>query len=171
MTVVRRIRTLAEAVMPAAVADMAALYPALTLTWAVSTRESGRHSSPPRAVWVPSRDDFAGPQKITAGGQSGQRSLGTRVAGVRVELWGVDSDQTEDLIECVLRAILQGGGPARVGVTLLSGQWIETPGESALGEGYAVTLTLPIDIPASLTPDRTAAPQPSIGAYTIHRPT
>lgn len=172
MTVVQRISTLAAAVMPAAVADIAALYPsAPALTWDVSSREAGRYGSAPRAVWVPTRDGFDGPQKITRGGESAQHSIATRVAGVRVELWGADPDQTEDLIECVVRAILRGGGPSRVGVAIVSGQWIEQPGENATGEGYALALTLPIDIRASRTPDQTAAGVTvAIGSHTIRHP-
>lgn len=168
MTTVQHISELATAVMPSVLADIAALYPAASpVQWAVSSRESNRYGSPPRVVWVPSRDGFEGAQKRTFGGQNGQHSIATRVAGVRIELWGETIEQTEDLLESVVRALLKGGGPARVGVTILSGQWIEAPGENALGEGYALSLTLPIDVRASCSADTRVAITGQLGTLSI----
>lgn len=168
MTTIQHISELATAVMPGVLADIAALYPtASVVQWAVSSRESTRYGSPPRVVWVPSRDAFEGPQKTPRGGQDGQHSIATRVAGVRIELWGATPEQTEDLLESVVRALLKGGGPSRVGVTIVSGQWIEAPGENALGEGYALAITLPVDIRASHTADTRVAVTGQLGALTI----
>lgn len=153
MTVIQHLQELADVVMPHVAADIAALYPAAAaIESAVSTRASAWQGAPPRAVWVPTRDAFQGPSKTPRGGQDAQRSIATRVAGVRVELWGADATQTEDLVEAVVRALLLSAGPAGVGVSIVAGQWIEAPGQTALGEGYALSLTLPLDVRAARAP-------------------
>lgn len=158
MTVIRHLQELADAVMPRVAADIAALYPAAAaLETAVSTRAVDHHGAPPRAIWIPTRDAFAGPSKSPGGGQDAQHSIATRVAGVRVELWGADATQTELLIEALVRALLRSAGPAGRGVTIVSGQWVEAPGQTALGEGYSLSLTLPLDVRAA----RAALPPPT----------
>lgn len=164
MTALRHISELADAVMPDVAADFAALYPAATaLSSTTSTRAAAEHGSPPRAVWIPWRDDYQGPQKRSTGGASLQHSLGTRVAGVRVHLWAGDIAATEDLVECLVRHLLRRGGSGSVGVSVLDGAWVDEAGASQLGEGYVLTISYPVDIRAqAATPPANATVTPQL---------
>lgn len=116
----------------------------------ISTREGGRHGSPPRIVWVPSRDRFGGAQKTPRGANG--RSLITRFAGAQVMVWGAESTNvtsiaaTEALVRRLCRALLKTGGPEPY-FQLVGGQWEETPGEMALGEAYVLSVAVAIDVP------------------------
>lgn len=173
MTTVRHLADLAAAVMPDVASDFAALYPdAPALASAEGARELPTLTSPPRAVWVPWRDDFQGPQKRTAGGQSLQHSLGTRVAGVRVVLWAGSITATEDLAECFCRALLRRAGPGATGVSIIAGSWVEDVGQTTLGESYALTLTYPVDIRAQrATPPANATVTPLLNTSGAGAPT
>lgn len=163
MTVVQHINDLAAAVMPGVVSDFAALYPsAPALAWEVSTRALAEHGAPPRVVWVPTRDDFQGPQKLPRGGADAQRSLATRVAGVRCVCWGATIAATEDLVECLVRALLRGAGSGRVGVTIDSGVWVSEVGQTGYGEGYALGITFPVDVRAQVTAGEVATVTPTL---------
>lgn len=163
MTVVRHISELAAAVMPDVVSDFAALYPAApALAHEVSTRALAEHGAPPRVVWVPARDDFQGPQKRTSGGASLQHSLGTRVAGVTCVCWCESIAATEDLVECLVRALLRRGGGGPAGVSVVAGQWVSETGAATLGEGYALSITFPVDVRAQrATPPANADVSPA----------
>lgn len=159
----QHIDDLADAVMPDVVSDFAALYPsAPALAWEVSTRALAEHGAPPRVVWVPSRDDFQGPQKLSRGGADAQHSLATRIAGIRCVCWGETIAATEDLVECLVRALLRRAGPARIGVTIDSGAWVSEVGQTCLGEGYALSITFPVDIRAQRTAGTRVSVDPAL---------
>lgn len=149
MTILRHISELAAAVMPGVVADFAAAYPsAPVLAHDVSTRAVAEHGAPPRVVWVPTNDDFVGPQKNPRGGAHAQHSLMTRVCGVTLVCWAETIDATEDLVECAVRHLARSAGVGAVGVTIQRGQWVSEAGVSQYGEGYALSITFPVDIRA-----------------------
>lgn len=163
MTIIRHISELAAAVMPGVVTDFAAAYPSATaLAHEVSTRAVSEHGSPPRVVWVPTTDDFQGAQKGPRGGSSAQHSLMTRVCGVSLVCWAATIDATEDLVEMLVRHLARAAGVGAVGITFQRGQWVSEAGHSQLGEGYALSITFPVDIraqaatpparPATVTP-------------------
>lgn len=148
MTIVQTLKDLHDAVMPDVVAAHAGLVSS------VSTREGHRHGSPPRVIWVPTRDSFDGPQKNPRGGQGAQHSVATRVAGVQLRCWVEgEPEATELLIETIVRSILRHAGP---GVSIVSGEWKSETGETELGEYYALNLTVPIDVRAKPTAGTTA---------------
>lgn len=163
MTAAQHIDDIADAVMPDVVSDFAALYPsAPALAWDVSTRSLADHGAPPRVVWVPHRDDFQGPQKLPRGGADAQHSLATRVVGVRCVCWGDTIAATEDLVECLVRALLRRAGPSRVGVTIDSGVWVSETGATTLGEGYALAIAFPVDVRARATAGAFATVAPTL---------
>jgi len=169
VTIVQHISELAAAVMPDVVSDFAALHPsAAAVSWEVSTRALPQQGVPPRVTWVPTRDDYGPPEKRTRGGQSTERSLGTRVAGITCECWGTDADATEDLLECLLRHLILKAGPAKVGVSIVSGQWVEQTGAATLGESYALSITMPVDIRASRTAGARVVVTPSLDTTTAN---
>lgn len=169
MTAAQTIGDVASAVMPSVVTDFAALYPsAPALAWEVSTRALAEHGAPPRVVWVPFRDDFTGPQKLPRGGQDAQRSVATRVAGVRCVCWGESIAAVEALVECLARHLLTKAGPAGVGVTIVDGRWVDETGASTLGEGYALAITFPVDIRASRTAGTRVAVDPALDITTAN---
>lgn len=149
MTIIRHISELAAAVMPGVVTDFAAAYPSATaLAHEVSTRAVSEHGSPPRVVWVPTTDDFQGAQKGPRGGSSAQHSLMTRVCGVSLVCWAATVDATEDLVEMLVRHLARAAGVGAVGITFQRGQWVSEAGHSQLGEGYALSITFPVDVRA-----------------------
>jgi len=169
MTAAQTISDVASAVMPSVVSDFAALYPgAPALAWEVSTRAAAHLGAPPRIVWVPHRDDFTGPQKLPRGGQDAQRSVATRVAGVRCVCWGESIAAVEALVECLVRHLLVKAGPAGVGVTVVDGRWVEETGETTLGEGYALAITFPVDIRASRTAGTRVSVDPALDTTTAN---
>lgn len=169
MTIVQHISELAAAVMPDVGSDFAALHPsAAAVSWEVSTRALPQQGVPPRVTWVPTRDDYGPPEKRTRGGQSTERSLGTRAAGITCECWGTDADATEDLLECLLRHLILKAGPAKVGVSIVSGQWVEQTGASTLGESYALSITMPVDIRASRTAGARVVVTPALDTTTAN---
>lgn len=175
MTTLRHVSELAALVMPAAVADFAADYPeAPALTHEVSTRAVSEHGAPPRVVWVPSADDFQGPQKRARGGQDAQHSLGTRVCSVTLVCWVADVgdtpsiDVTDDLVEILVRHLLLKSSPSGVGVDIQRGQWVSEPGHAALGEAYSLSITFPVDIRASRTAGTRATVAPQLDTTTAN---
>ena len=169
MTAAQTISDVASAVMPSVVSDFAALYPsAPTLAWEVSTRAIAEHGAPPRVVWVPHRDDYQGPQKLPRGGADAQRSVATRVAGVRCVCWGESIAAAEALVECLVRHLLVKAGPAGVGVAIHGGQWVDETGAATLGEAYALAITFPVDIRASRTAGTRVSVDPALDTTTAN---
>ena len=123
----------------------------------VSTRETARHASPPRIVWVPSRDRFGGAQKVARSANG--RSLITRHAGAQIMVWGVEGSgtsiaATEALVRRLCRALFKTGGPEPF-LTIGPGAWEETPGEMATGEAYVLSIAVAIDVPDLTRPTAT----------------
>jgi len=59
------------------------------------------HDSPPRVIWVPSRDRYGPPESTGAN----PRQLRTRLAGCEVHVWGRDYEATEELLNLLQAAI------------------------------------------------------------------
>lgn len=104
------------------------------LTHALSTRESAEHASPPRVLWVPSRDTF-GPGRKTSATDTHVASCD---AAVVIEVWGADVEAVEDLREQLLSAIYTEGHGA---FTISGGQWVAEPGAVSLGEKYFLAVS------------------------------
>lgn len=126
----------------------------------VSTRARDWNGSPPRIVWRPARDRFAGPQKV-AQSHNG-RSLITRMAGATIDVWGAasapgvvpavtDMGATEELVARLSRALVKTGGPMPF-LDMQGGAWVESPGQTALGDAYALTIAVAIDVPDLTVP-------------------
>ncbi|MDB4931222.1 MAG: hypothetical protein JWM10_3706 [Myxococcaceae bacterium] len=123
----------------------------------VSTRARDWSASPPRIVWYPSRDRFTGAQKVAR--THNGRSLITRQAGATIDVWGAASADgavtsiaaTEALIARLVRALKKTGGPAPF-LDLQGGAWVENPGQTALGDAYALTIAVAIDVPDLTVP-------------------
>lgn len=160
MTIIRHISELAAAVMLGVVDDFAEAYPsAPALAHEVSTRAIAEHGAPPRVVWVPSNDEFRGAQKNPRGGSSAQHSLMTRECGVTLVCWAETIDATEDLVEMLVRHLVLAAGVGAVGITIQRGQWVSEAGASQYGEGYALSVTFPVDIRAqAATPPTRPSP-------------
>lgn len=123
----------------------------------VSTRARDWNGAPPRIVWYPTRDRFTGAQKV--GRTHNGRSLITRQAGATIDVWGAASDDgsvtsiaaTEQLIARLVRALAKTGGPSPF-LELGSGAWVESPGQTALGDAYALPIAVSIDVPDLTVP-------------------
>lgn len=126
----------------------------------VSTRARDWQGSPPRIVWRPSRDRFAGAQKVSR--THNGRSLVTRMAGATIDVWGAatppgvdppvtDIAATEALVARLTRALMLTGGP-RPFLDLQGGAWAESPGQTALGDAYVLTIAVAIDVPNLTVP-------------------
>lgn len=149
MTIIRHISELATAVMPGVVADFATAYAsAPALAHEVSTRALAEHGAPPRVVWVPTSDEFQGAQKNPRGGSTLQHSLMTRACGVTLVCWAETVSAAEDLVEMLVRHLVRAAGVGAVGITIQRGQWVSEAGASQCGEGYALSITYPVDIRA-----------------------
>lgn len=123
----------------------------VTVAYEVSARALDWQASPPRIVFVPSRGRFGAAQKVPRG-RTG-RSVGTRFAGARVHVWGVESTSptvtsiaaTEDLIRRVCAQMVLTGGPAPF-FELVGEEWVENPGQTSLGDAAVVTIALAVDL-------------------------
>lgn len=177
MTIIRHISELAAVAMPGVVDDFAVAYPSAdALAHEVSTRAIAEHGAPPRVVWVPSADEFKGAQKNPRGGSSAQHSLMTRECGVTLVCWAETVEATEDLVEMLVRHLVRAAGVGSLGITIQRGQWVSEAGASQLGEGYALSITFPVDVraqgatpptrPATVTPvlDTSGTGTPGDGA-------
>jgi hypothetical protein len=71
------------------------------VTFHTGAKYLAAQDSPPRIVWVPTRDAF-GP--ATKGGTN-PRPLRTRSAGVEAHVWGSDLEATETLVHQVVAAL------------------------------------------------------------------
>lgn len=131
-----------------------------TVALEVSTRARDWQASPPRIVWRPSRDRFAAPQKV-ARSHNG-RSVITRMAGATIDVWGAgtatgitpvvtDIGATEALVARLSRALVLTGGPMPF-LDMQGGQWVENPGQGSLGDAYALSIAVAIDVPNLTVP-------------------
>ena len=132
----------------------------VTVALEVSARVRDWSASPPRIVWRPTRDAFGAPQKV-ARSHNG-RSVLTRMAGATLDVWGAgtapgitpavtDIAATESLVARLVRALRNTGGPAPF-LVIAAGQWVENPGQTALGDAYALSITVAIDVPQLTVP-------------------
>jgi len=126
----------------------------------VSSRARDWNASPPRIVWCPSRDRFTGAQKV-ARSHNG-RSLITRMAGATIDVWGAasapgvtpaatDMGATEVLVARLCRALVRTGGPMPF-LDMQGGAWVENPGQGSLGDAYALSIAVAIDVPNLTVP-------------------
>lgn len=148
------------------VVDLQALHdgimPAVRAEWPavvseVTTRGLPTHGSPPRVLWVPSRDRWEAAQKRPRGGGSTGRSLATCRAGVDLHCWGASIALTTQLVQSVVRALRLLAGPEPF-LTIDGGAWLTPEGATTEGEAYVLQISVAIDVPALPSPPRTATP-------------
>lgn len=139
--------TLVEQVMPDVVAEVPAVMHEL------STRALPENASPPRIVWVPSRDRWEAGQKRPRGGGSTGKSLATCRAGLEVHCWGASRAAAWTLVKAVVRALRKRLGPEPF-LYLEGGMWLAT-GQMTQGEAYALAISVALDVPALPAPTTT----------------
>lgn len=139
--------TLVEQVMPDVVAEVPAVMHEL------STRALPENASPPRIVWVPSRDRWEAGQKRPRGGGSTGKSLATCRAGLEVHCWGASRADAWTLVKAVVRALRRRIGPEPF-LFIEGGMWLST-GQMTQGEAYALAISVALDVPALPAPTTT----------------
>jgi hypothetical protein len=117
--------------------------------------------APPRVVFVPYADDFAGGAKNATG--TVKRSIATRMAGVRVHIWAAGTPAepvlTRDLKACeaLLDRVLWAVHREAVGsYQRQSVEWPDTPGAGHLGRLCVLRLAFAVPV-TEADPDSTAA--------------
>jgi hypothetical protein len=112
----------------------------------VSTRAIAFNGSPPRIVWVPSRDRWEGAQKRPRGGGSTGKNLQTCLAGADLHVWGASIPETWQLVQSVVRALRRrlGSDPF---LSINGGQWLSVEGLTSQGELYVLSISVALDVP------------------------
>ena len=139
--------TLVAQIMPDVVAEVP------TVAHELSTRALPENASPPRIVWVPSRDRWEAGQKRPRGGGSTGKSLATCRAGLEVYCWGASRADAWTLVKAVVRALRKRIGPEPF-LYLEGGMWLAT-GQMTQGEAYALAISVALDVPALPDPPTT----------------
>lgn len=136
----------------------------VTVSSKLSTRVIVQHDSPPRAVWVPSRDTVTDTQRAPRGANG--RALATYLRGVDVYLWAAPDPDAADpdaasvtaletLRDAVIRALRQTFGTSDLHCRIPGGAWRDRVGDTDLGDAYVLSVALAIDVaetPATTAP-------------------
>lgn len=119
-----------------------------------------QHAAPPRMVWVPTNDSFR-PGKIrTHTSASLPKSIGTRVAGVRVRIWGkgaglgnvADSAGEVRAVEDLLRRLICAVHEKAFGsYNVESMNWVGQDGQELLQYGRCCDVSLSFEVPIYAT--------------------
>lgn len=139
--------TLVAQIMPDVIAEVP------TVAHELSTRALPENASPPRIVWVPSRDRWEAGQKRPRGGGSTGKSLATCRAGLEVHCWGASRAAAWTLVKAVVRALRRRIGPEPF-LFIEGGMWLST-GQMTQGEAYALAISVALDVPALPAPTTT----------------
>lgn len=115
-------------------------------------------SAPPRMVWVPVSDSFvAGDNGKRGTTDRLLRSVGTRVARVRVRIYAKASvdTATDDIraVETMLRSLITAiSSEAHGDFAVEGGEWVSADGAELLEYGRAYDLTVSFNIPMYRNP-------------------
>lgn len=105
------------------------------------------HGSPPKIVWVPTSSSYEAPDRI--GGV--EQPIHTRLARSQIHVWGQSYEETEALVDAVIRALYKLFGGANY--ELSAGDWLEPPSATVKGRLYLldVAIRLPVTLEESTT--------------------
>jgi hypothetical protein len=107
--------------------------------WEIGADKAQKHGSPPRWVWIPTRDRFGPAER--AGGR--QRALFTRLCGVELQIWGTSLADTEARLHNTIAALHLEGATS---VQLEAAHWEP---QSVQERGVLVVLQLTIKVPVT----------------------
>lgn len=104
--------------------------------------------TPPRLVFVPGPERYTRRNFSSQDGKKEPRQLFTRMAAVKIHIWGKDRTSTEELLHCTCRSTYDLGYGS---VEPDAGVWLPRS-TNKLGNVYLLDMTLQIPVPRLIEP-------------------
>lgn len=130
-------------------------------TFHLGAQHVRQNESPPRVVFIPSRENWTGPQGQGGNGVGNPRPLQTRELVMLVHVWGVDPSPDADhftVVEKIIDHLCAATRDVAPGVTVVTGGSWETNQESATRFGAIYVMETVVKIPAVRELETYAAP-------------